>query len=411
MITRMNKLTLLVYHKEYTAFLERLREVGVVHIEERERGGVEDPQLEQLFALSNRYKRTIKRLEMCGAENSRPADNAAKAMDILDRYDTIVADIEQHKTVLQIVEKDLAAIEPWGEFSFSTLEKLEKAGYELRFYITPLKNFDKEWVPKYNAMVVAEKQSKVYFVTLTPNGTDFEIDAEPARLPSASLSGLQAEKLRVDSFIEKSVEELRNLAAENVETLREAHRLLLGEIEFSKVALDGKKVSGDKLLMLEGWVPEDSVEGLKAMLDNDGVFYELRAARRGDNCPVKLKNDAFTRMYEVLTKMYGMPSGTDFDPTPVLAPFFSLFFAFCVGDAGYGLVLVLLGLMLKKKLGKDMAVLMNLVMTLGAFTAVIGTLLGTFFGMSIPGLIAHFQGVAPETYEHYFITGNMEIFG
>jgi V/A-type H+-transporting ATPase subunit I len=32
MITKMKKLALLVYHKEYAAFLESLREVGVVHI-------------------------------------------------------------------------------------------------------------------------------------------------------------------------------------------------------------------------------------------------------------------------------------------------------------------------------------------------------------------------------------------
>ena len=48
-------------------------------------------------------------------------------------------------------------------------------------------------------------------------------------------------------------------------------------------------------------------------------------------------------MYEVLTKMYGMPEYAEFDPTPILAPFFSLFFAFCMGDGGYGLVLIALG--------------------------------------------------------------------
>lgn len=411
MITKMNKLTLLIYHKEYTDFLERLREIGVVHITQRENGAAEDSALEELLALSNRYKRVIKRLEACAVEEYALVGNTDVAATILDEYDSAVAKIEDHKTLQQVVEKDITTLEPWGEFSFETIDRLTAAGYNVNFFISNARNFDPAWVEKYNAIVVADRMSRKYFVTVTPAGVEVDIDAEPARLPSASLSQLKEENERVAGDISKAVAALDELAASRLETLREAHKQLLGKIEFSKVALDGEKVSGDKLLLLEGWVPVDATESLKNMLDNSGVFYEIRAARRGDNCPVKLKNNAFTRMYEVLTKMYGMPSGTDFDPTPVLAPFFSLFFAFCVGDAGYGLVLVLLGMLLKKKLGKDMAALMNLVMTLGVFTAVIGTLLGTFFGMSIPGLIAHFQGAAPTAYEQYFITGNMEVFG
>lgn len=88
-------------------------------------------------------------------------------------------------------------------------------------------------------------------------------------------------------------------------------------------------------------------------------------------------------MYEVLTKMYGMPEYAEFDPTPILAPFFSLFFAFCMGDAGYGLVLIALGFILKRKMSKSMKGMMNLVITLGIFTSVIGAILGTFFGVSL----------------------------
>jgi V/A-type H+-transporting ATPase subunit I len=178
------------------------------------------------------------------------------------------------------------------------------------------------------------------------------------------------------------------------------------DVEFMKVALDGEKVSGDKLVLLEGWVPEENMAELKAALDNSGVFYDVRQARRDDKAPVKLKNNAFTRMYEVLTKMYGMPSGTDFDPTPIVAPFFSLFFAFCMGDAGYGLILILLGFLLKKKMGKNMAGMMNLVITLGIFTTVIGAVLGTFFGMS---LLSDFD--LPEKIRQFIIAGDIELFG
>ena len=110
-------------------------------------------------------------------------------------------------------------------------------------------------------------------------------------------------------------------------------------------------------------------------------------------------------MYEVLTRMYGMPGGKDFDPTPIVAPFFSLFFAFCMGDAGYGLILILLGFILKKKLGKDMAGMMNLVITLGIFTTFIGAILGTFFGISL------INSDIPQKLKDFIIAGNVEILG
>ena len=405
MITKMNKLTLLVYHKEYVDFLQRLRDVGVVHIVERKSGAVEDPEVEKQMALSARYMRTIKRFERCAVEQLSPANDIKDAMCIVEKSESLVAEMEQFRGVLQTVEKDISTIKPWGDFDFATIDKLASAGYELRFFISPVKSYKEEWNSEYNAIVVAEHSSRYYFVTVTPTGVAVDIDAEVAKLPEASLSALESEKERVEQSIAALSKELDELAASSLNTLHAANEALMHEVEFMKVALDGEKVSGDKLILLEGWVPEENLAELKAMLDESGAFYDLREACRDDKAPVKLKNNAFTRMYEVLTKMYGMPSGTDFDPTPIVAPFFSLFFAFCMGDAGYGLILILLGFFLKKKMGKNMAGMMNLVITLGIFTTFIGALLGTFFG------IALIDSEIPQNIKNFIIAGNIELFG
>ena len=406
MITKMKKLALLVYHKEYAAFLEKLREVGVVHIQERESGSVDSPEMEQKLAVANRYTRVVKRLEAFAPEVLESAGNPSDAAAIMDKVETLVADIEQHKTLQQVLDKDIASLEPWGDFDYSNVEKLSEAGYVLNFFVTSAKSYQSEWESDYNAILVAEKQSRKYFVTITPQGTTIDIDAEPAKLPTASLTALESELATVNARIEELEKELAQVAQSGLNTVKAAQEVQKRDIEFTKVMLGGERVSGDKLVMLEGWVPEESVDSLKAMLDNSGAFYELRAARRGDNVPVKLKNNAFTRMYEVLTKMYGMPSGTDFDPTPIVAPFFSLFFAFCMGDAGYGLLMVLLGFLLKKKLSKSLAGMMNLVITLGIFTTVMGALLGTFFGMSL----LEFTGI-PQSIRDFIIAGDVELMG
>ena len=406
MITKMKKLALLVYHKEYAAFLEKLREVGVVHIEERESGSIENPEMEQKMAVAARYARIVKRLEACAPEVLEPAGDVSSADAIMHKVEPLVADIEQHRILQQVLDKDIASLEPWGDFDYSNVEKLREAGYELNFFVTSAKSYMSEWENDYNAIPVAEKQSRKYFVTLAPKGTVIDIDAEPAKLPTTSLTALEGELAAVNARIGNFEKELARHALCGLNTVKVAQEQQKRDIEFTKVLLGGEKVSGDKLVMLEGWVPMDSVDSLKAMLDNSGVFYELRAARRGDNFPVKLRNNAFTRMFEVLTKMYGMPSGTDFDPTPIVAPFFSLFFAFCMGDAGYGLLMVLLGFLLKKKMGKNLAGMMNLVITLGIFTTIMGALLGTFFGMSL----LEFTGI-PQSFRNFIIAGDVELMG
>lgn len=405
MISKMNKVTLLIYYKEYEAFLERLRSVGVVHIEERKSGAVENPEAQELLAMQGRYSRIIKRLEAVAGKDKLPAMQGVDANVLVENAENLYAEIEQLKTGLQVVEKDIATMTPWGDFDFSLVEKLDAAGYKLNFFVTTARDFKEEWSELYNAIVVATHSTKLYFVTVTHKDIVVNIDAESAKMPTASLSALKAEAQSILDEIAEKESRVAEFATKNLATIVAGQGLLNKKMEFSNVVFSGEKVSGDKLLLLQGWVPQDDTAALTDMLEKDSVFYEITKPKFGDNIPVKFKNNAFTRMYEVLTRMYGMPSGTDFDPTPIVAPFFSLFFAFCMGDSGYGLVLILLGFLLKKKLGKDMAGMMNLVITLGVFTTFIGALFGTFFGMSL------LDWNIPQTLKEFIISGKMELFG
>lgn len=405
MISKMNKVTLLIYYKEYEAFLERLRSVGVVHIEERKSGAVENPEAQELLAMQGRYSRIIKRLEVVAGKDKLPAMQGVDANVLVENAENLYAEIEQLKTGLQVVEKDISTMAPWGDFDFSLVEKLDAAGYKLNFFVTTARDFKEEWSELYNAIVVATHSTKLYFVTVTHKDIVVNIDAESAKMPTTSLSALKAEAQSILDEIAEKESRVAEFATKNLATIVAGQGLLNKKMEFSNVVFSGEKVSGDKLLLLQGWVPQDDTAALADMLEKDSVFYEITKPKFGDNIPVKFKNNAFTRMYEVLTRMYGMPSGTDFDPTPIVAPFFSLFFAFCMGDSGYGLVLILLGFLLKKKLGKDMAGMMNLVITLGVFTTFIGALFGTFFGMSL------LDWNIPQTLKEFIISGKMELFG
>lgn len=405
MISKMNKLTVLVYHKDYEEFLVGLRNAGVVHVAEKNSGSAVTPELQAMLAEYGRCEKLIRRLESVAPNDSVHTGDCANAILVEEKCEELFKRQEKLQQEKLAVEKDIATMQVWGDFDNSVFDKLADAGYAIRFYQVREQAFDPAWSELYNAVVINNVGSKCYFVTVTDKNLDFEIEAETARLSSSSLGKLKAEYEEILANIITVRDMLESCAEEYIPLLRAYGKQIQKNIEFSKVMLDGEKLSDDKLVLLEGWVPEDSVADAKEFLDGSSAFYEMRAAKRGDNVPVKLKNNAFARMYEILTKMYGMPSGTDFDPTPIVAPFFSLFFAFCMGDAGYGLILILLGFLLKKKMGKDMAGMMNLVITLGIFTTVIGALLGTFFGISLIG------SDIPEKFKSFIVAGNVELFG
>ena len=400
MITRMKKLTFLVYHKEYESFLDQIRELGVVHIVEKQCGEMDDT-LQQFMQKRALYKSML--LSMYGLAEKQPEETVHDELSadaLVKAYEDLQARIQDLNQQIPAVNKDIDQMEVWGDFDWNAVSKLKGAGWYVQFYMCSEKDYDEAWAEDYNAITVNENGGYIYFVTVTPNPIT-DMDIEPLRLPSLSLSELNRKKAATEEALVQADAELKDFCKANYRTLENSNLYLEGEIDLLKVKLNSEQMAEGSVVLLEGWIPEDREAEVKQLLDDSGVYYEIRKATREDNAPIKLKNNGFVRMYEVLTKMYGMPDYAEFDPTPILAPFFSLFFAFCMGDAGYGLVLIILGFILKKKLSKSLKGMMNLVITLGIFTAVFGAVLGTFFGVSL------FDLELPENLKQFMVVGKI----
>lgn len=381
MITKMKKLTFLVYHKEYEAFLAQIRELGVVHVVERQCGEMDDT-LQQFMQKRTLYKNMLQSMHTLADKQPEEKVHKELSADALVKfYEDLQARIQDLNQQIPAIDKDVAQMEVWGDFDWRAIRKLEDAGWFVQFYTCPEKDYNEAWTEDYNAIVVKENGGHLYFVTVTPQPV--ELDVEPLRLPSLSLSELSRKKADTEEALVQAHAGLKEFCKANYCTLEKYNLQLQEEIDLLKVKLNSEHMAEGAVVLMEGWIPEDCEADVRKLLDESGTYYEIRAAKREDNAPIKLKNNAYTRMYEVLTKMYGMPEYAEFDPTPILAPFFSLFFAFCMGDAGYGLVLIALGFILKRKMSKSMKGMMNLVITLGIFTSVIGAILGTFFGVSL----------------------------
>ena len=387
MISKMNKLSFLIYHKEYEMFLEKLRELGVVHVEKRQ-GAEMDANLQAFMQKRTAYQSLLKSMTLAAASFEGTASATSSSLTIeqvVDSYESQQEHIQALNMQLPVLDKEIDAMEVWGEFDWNVIEQLKVNGWQLQFYCCPDKSFEEAWMDDYNATIINRKGGQCYFVTV--NQMPVELEAEVVRLPKRRLSELVREQEQLKADIKKANETLDLFCIENTPVVEKALDSLESDINLMEVEqLGGERMAEGAIVMMEGWVPVENDAEVRKMLDESGVYYEIRPAEKEDNAPIKLKNGKISRAFEMLTKMYGMPDYGEFDPTPLLAPFYALFFGMCVGDAGYGLLLVLLGFYLKKKLSKSMAGMMNLLITLGVATTVVGAVFNTFFGASLTDL-------------------------
>lgn len=387
MIAKMKKLTFLIYHKEYADFLRKIQEMGVLHVQTTQEGAVvPTSELDEKMKRTAHVAELVAQLAALGEEEKACGD-AKGAEAIADQVDGLNTSVHACEAELQRLRKDEAALVPWGNFDPERVRNLSGIGYVMNFFVCPQRSFNGEWVELYNATVITEEKGKVYFITVTPVGGELMLEAELVRLPRLSLSELRKRIAAQEDRMGALKEQLATIARCHLSALRTYEGELRSSIAFDQVYLGTEHAADDRLMVLQGWIPAENEAEVKRFLDAQGVYYEIRAVRKGEDAPVKLKNNPLVRLYEVLTNMYGAPGKTDSDPTSVLSIFFTLFFAMCVADAGYGLVLVILSLIDIKTKGKVGKVLFginfNLVLVLGIACILVGLVFGTVFGVDI----------------------------
>ena len=383
MITQMKKYTFLVFHLEYEAFLEQLREVGVVHITEKAAGMADDAHLQELLAKAEQTRKVI-------------------AQGAPDQLLTEKANLEQR---IAATQKEAARMAIWGDFSAERLEQLKAAGYTLRYFSCAKKLFQEEW-----GIVVAEDGATVYFVQVA-KACEVVAELETCQeqhLNTKSANDLQKDVEGLNGLLVAQNARIELWAKENIPALEEELKDLQHKIDWKRVTLNTETECDGALKLLEGFCPIDQVPALQEVLTKQDVYYQEEDPTAEDNTPIKLRNNKFTQLFESLTGMYGWPNYGEFDPTPILAPFFLLFFAMCMGDCGYGILLMIIGMLIaKKKLNIAMFEGLGPIITvLGVGTTVVGFFLGTFMGIDL-----YAAEWVPQALKDVMIKGSLELAG
>lgn len=387
MISKMKKLAFLIYHKDYDTFLEQVRNLGVVHVVTKSQGEAENQDLQATIRLSARYAAAIKLLEGMNVKAAdKTSGNADKGEQVLDKLEALQQHDAETNHRIQAIEKEITAMELWGDFKTESLKRLRDAGYEVGFYICSDKVYDEEWETQYHAVVINHIGSKVYFVTVTPVTETVSLDVESAKIADRSLSEIIQEKEKLDAERAETENVMKELAENSIPDLKAAQVRTSQLVDFDKVKLSADSLADNKLMLLEGWAPAENAQQLNDFLKSSEVYYEISDPVPGDNVPIQLNNKGFFKLFEPIMKLYMLPKYNELDLTPFFAPFFMLFFGLCLGDTGYGLF-ILLGIsgyrLIAKSISPSMKPILTLVQLLGLSTAICGLLTGTCFGFNL----------------------------
>lgn len=400
MIVPMKKLSLLIFHKDYEPFLEDLRELGVVHIHENTERCATDEQLREKLQIIRRINDMKQRLSY-RTPDEHPADPKASGASLLELLECKYQQIEQNEQLLSATRKDLSIYNLWGDFSQERIENIKKAGWDVRFFATPDNVYRKEWEEQYDLFLISETGGHKYFVViaLAEDQQAFP-EADPFVFPSTPAHELEQRLQKAEEEIRDINAWLDTVAPKALDLLEDYRLHILEDADHIKVVTASNPVLEEKVMALEGWVPKDRLADLNHFLQQRDVYFEVNNSTPADDVPTKLKNGKFSRLFEPIGEMYSLPNYSELDLTPFFAPFFMLFFGMCMGDGGYGLLILLACLLLVKKLPEGMKNYARLGAWLGGSTVVVGLLTGSFFGMALDSVTwPWLQGV-----KHYFLT-------
>ncbi|MBQ6869029.1 MAG: V-type ATP synthase subunit I [Alistipes sp.] len=378
----MMKYDIVLFAPERDRFIESLRQTGMVDITTSNWEPTEaDRNL--LLEVEARTK-ALAAIDAVDAE--RKSTVTVKAEDAYAAYSEAQSAIAAAKGDIARLEKSLEEWTPWGDFDTEHLAALAKAGVVIRYFVTSSSTYNKgvaEWSEKYNLSLVSEADNFARFVVIGNGTEEIDVDAQELKAPQMSLSQLAAAVKQAQARID-SAEEVIVACAAHREAIVAELGALKTELQNVKISSSATQAAEGLLLVLEGWAEQSNAPKVDALLDaSPNLVYVKSNPTPEDNTPVKLKNNRFARIFELVGNMYALPKYGTIDLTPFFAPFYMLFFAICLCDAGYGSVILAAGIALLLKGGVKMRQAALFSTVCGVASVAFGFAANSFFGMTI----------------------------
>lgn len=382
MIETMHHISLFLFYDEKKRILRALQNLGVIDINLTE-------------AESERMRRT--RLEIAEFQKILAAigvaeKNSTKGMSLpdirlptetraqLQMIRSMLAEKEQLENALHELEQQLAHYDGWGEIPVDGIARLAQHGVGVHLFSGSARFFDQYDFGEECIEIISREGTIVRFALITHRRELPVIPFQRVMTPTHTLAEMQHQVAILSRKLGEATERIVALGSHRAQILRSVHHLeSVRRFEQAKHSLDADAT--ETVFAISGYFPESRRERVLKFLETRRLAYEIRRPEDGENVPVQLKNRPWTRLFEPITRIFALPEYRELDPTPFFAPFFTLFFGFCMGDVGYGLLLLAASVLLVVKPALRMIGILGMI--LACATLLSGVLMNSFFGANL----------------------------
>jgi len=324
---------------------------------------------------------------------------------ICNKSNQIKEKLERLKEEKKDLVNEREFLSPWKNLSTISFEKLKESRfitYQMGIITSEVKETFYKNINELKGShlhIVKEEGRNVYFFLIYLRENQEKIDSifqkfkiekvelEEGREPLNERFKKLKERIRdVEEKIKKYQKELKRVSRERIK-LMAFYDHFYNLLQEKKVTTEARFSS--YTFTLQGWIREEDLPRLKKGLkDYPSLEIITREPGEDEEVPVALSNSSLFKPFELIVNLYGIPRYFEIDPTPFLAPFFAIFFGFCLTDGGYGLILSLLSFIaLKKfKIGGGWKKLFLILFISGLVTMGVGVLTGGIFGISVASL-------------------------
>lgn len=259
----------------------------------------------------------------------------------------------------------------------SCLEEIKKIGKEIEI----IKISENKKQCKITILSISEYYTSIKKILSKYNIDYFKVPLEFSETPLNILGDISKELKNIEEKRKTIYDVSKKLYRENL-SLYLAFDYL--SILKSKKDIERYIKQTKKVIIIEGWILKKNQNELKNILYKKYKELEIVFSdpKESDDIPVALKNNEFVEPFESVTELYGIPKYKEFDPTPLFAPFYFIFFGMCLSDAGYGLIIAALSYWALKKYKFEGMVkkFFGLFFLGGLSTFIMGAVMGSWMG-------------------------------
>ncbi len=389
MIAEMKKLMLFMPDSavDIDAELTALGELGVIHIaplqaakdESIERVDARIKQLRQAISVLDRYDDA----KHTGAKNDEITDYS-----ILERGAVFlmekVLDAEHHRQELENIKlnltSDIAWFQNWGNITLKDIKDLNQKGIWIKTYLLDDKEL-KKISDRENIQVVGKLNDLNQVILLTRDADERLLDLEELPFPQNELENAKELLIATNKDLKSNKEfllELHKQKAVLLDGLKERlRRFNVRNIQFEGLSVD------KQVRFWKGFIPIDYVDKFVETAEERhwGYVIEDPLPEEMEEVPTLVRTPKWAQRIQPVMDFMGLvPGYKEMDVSRVFMVFFTFFTGILVGDAGYGLVFLLMTFLVHRKKKFARQIEFGLIYTLSLSILFWGVLTGTYFG-------------------------------